>query len=127
MRNGKFSRFLWLCFHNAFWLVHKTCIIKVNLILLLEAYHLYILETEVVLEWNPEELHKKSFQNQIVYFQFQPKIFIHEYRTLCSEFEHFVRTLCSEDSVALSFCKKFIIYCIKCFLQINKNHSLNDG
>ena len=38
---------------------------KANLNLLLEAYHWHKLKREEVLGWNPEELHKKSFQNQV--------------------------------------------------------------
>ena len=38
---------------------------KGNLNLLLEAYHWHKLKREEVLGWNPEELHKKSFQNQV--------------------------------------------------------------
>ena len=50
---------------------------RANLILLLKAYHGHKSKTEEGPGWNPEELHKKSFQNQIVYFQFLPKIFGH--------------------------------------------------
>ena len=54
---------------------------RANLILLLEVYHWHKSNTEEGPGWNPEELHKKSFQNQIVCFQFLPKIFGQKGRT----------------------------------------------
>ena len=51
---------------------------RANLILLLEAYHWHKSKREEVSGWNPEELHKKSFQNQIICFNFLPKIFGHK-------------------------------------------------
>ena len=47
---------------------------KANLILLLEAYHRRKSKTEEVPGWNPEELHKKSFQKFV--FSFYPEYLV---------------------------------------------------